>query len=160
MFNWLHLKIRDLKTKYWTFEPTALSEEGLAFRSFENEHSSRSWRQLRRLIMTKTTCSSSALNLERPFFLADKRGLQWKQNKLLLKMTWNIWKKKCTAFKIDVFFLRSIWVFAFDDFWHIFQDVDLRNPPSRCLYVLYERSVIWKQLWCCQCSQLRYISDV
>ena len=26
--NCLHLKIRDLKTKYWTFEPTTLNEKG------------------------------------------------------------------------------------------------------------------------------------
>ena len=53
-----------------TFESTALSlgEECPAFRSFENEHNSRSWRQLLRLIMTETTGSSSALNLERAFF--------------------------------------------------------------------------------------------
>ena len=57
-------------------------------------------------------------------------------------------------FKIDVFFPRFIWVFAFDDFWHIFQDVDLRNPPSTYLYVLHERLVICRQLWCCQCSAI------
>ena len=72
--NCLHLKIRDLKTKYWTFEPTALSEEGHfeffkrtqqpKLASASNDH------------RDKKTFSSSALNLERTFFLADNRGLQ------------------------------------------------------------------------------------
>ena len=68
--TWINLvsfKNKRFKTKYWTFEPIALTEEG-HFEFFENEHNSRGWRQLRRLILTKTACTSSALNLERTFF--------------------------------------------------------------------------------------------
>ena len=65
--NLVSFKNKRFKTKYWTFEPIALTEDG-HFEFFENEHNSRGWRQLRRLVLTKTACTSSALNLERTFF--------------------------------------------------------------------------------------------